>query len=167
MYCGGRRNLNYWDSVSTLAGEVAHPATVFPKALMTAVLLVVAMYLLPLLACLGVQPLDGQAWRLGYFATVAKQARPPPSACAALLCCLILPSPKSSLSKAAWPGCLSSFIAPCQPLACESKVHRSALDYACPGSESVKCHAARQPPFQAADLWGREGRWAAIGCSGG
>lgn len=73
----GCRNLNYWDSVSTLAGEVAHPATVFPKALMTAVLLVVAMYLLPLLACLGVQPLKGEAWRLGYFATVAKQVWPP------------------------------------------------------------------------------------------
>lgn len=67
------RNLNYWDSVSTLAGEVAHPAKVFPKALFAAVLLVVAMYLLPLLACLGVQPNAGEEWRLGYFATVAEQ----------------------------------------------------------------------------------------------
>jgi amino acid transporter len=72
------RNLNYWDSVSTLAGEVAHPAKVFPKALFSAVFLVVAMYLLPLLACLGVQPNAGEEWRLGYFATVADQvcARP-------------------------------------------------------------------------------------------
>jgi amino acid transporter len=59
--------------VSTLAGEVAHPAKVFPKALFSAVFLVVAMYLLPLLACLGVQPNAGEEWRLGYFATVADQ----------------------------------------------------------------------------------------------
>jgi hypothetical protein len=42
---------------------------------MTAVFLVVAMYLLPLLACLGVEPMAGDVWRLGYFATVADQVR--------------------------------------------------------------------------------------------
>lgn len=34
------RNLNYWDSVSTLAGEVAHPRRTFPRALTIAVALV-------------------------------------------------------------------------------------------------------------------------------
>ena len=34
------RNLNYWDSVSTLAGEVAHPRRTFPRALFIAVALV-------------------------------------------------------------------------------------------------------------------------------
>ena len=66
------RNLNYWDSVSTLAGEVANPHKTFPLALMLAVILVILMYLLPLLACLGVMT-DTSDWKLGFFATVARQ----------------------------------------------------------------------------------------------
>lgn len=68
-YC---RNLNYWDSVSTLAGEVANPHRTFPLALMLAVILVILMYVLPLLACLGVMT-DVADWKLGFFATVARQ----------------------------------------------------------------------------------------------
>eukprot|EP00192_Tetraselmis_astigmatica_P024508 CAMPEP_0117685310 /NCGR_PEP_ID=MMETSP0804-20121206/21661_1 /TAXON_ID=1074897 /ORGANISM="Tetraselmis astigmatica, Strain CCMP880" /LENGTH=345 /DNA_ID=CAMNT_0005496553 /DNA_START=400 /DNA_END=1437 /DNA_ORIENTATION=+ len=63
-------NLNYWDSVSTLAGEVADPGRTFPKALGGAVVLVVSMYLLPLLVGLGVTT-DASEWSLGYFAKVA------------------------------------------------------------------------------------------------
>ena len=66
------RNLNYWDSVSTLAGEVANPHKTFPLALMLAVVLVILMYLLPLLACLGVMT-ETSDWKLGFFATVARQ----------------------------------------------------------------------------------------------
>jgi amino acid transporter len=66
------RNLNYWDSVSTLAGEVANPHKTFPLALMLAVILVILMYVLPLLACLGVMT-DTSDWKLGFFATVARQ----------------------------------------------------------------------------------------------
>jgi hypothetical protein len=66
------RNLNYWDSVSTLAGEVANPHKTFPLALMLAVILVILMYVLPLLACLGVMT-DISDWKLGFFATVARQ----------------------------------------------------------------------------------------------
>lgn len=66
-------SLNYWDSVSTLAGEVSDPARTFPRALSIAVVLVISAYLLPLLIGVGVETgstsLD---WTLGYFATVAE-----------------------------------------------------------------------------------------------
>jgi len=65
-------NLNYWDSVSTLAGEVADPGRTFPRALMLAVGLVVASYLLPTLAALGVNT-DTSEWALGYYGRVAQQ----------------------------------------------------------------------------------------------
>lgn len=70
------RNLNYWDTVSTLAGEVENPAKTFPKALGMAVTLVVLAYLLPLLVGIGVASDTGD-WTLGYFAGVAKQVRNP------------------------------------------------------------------------------------------
>lgn len=60
------RNLNYWDSVSTLAGEVRDPSRTFPRAMLMAVALVVTMYLLPTLASLGVMPLDTD-WHLGFY----------------------------------------------------------------------------------------------------
>ena len=66
------RNLNYWDSVSTLAGEVPNPAKTFPKALFGAVILVVSTYALPLIVGLGVTT-DIADWKLGYFASLAKQ----------------------------------------------------------------------------------------------
>ncbi|GIL60391.1 hypothetical protein Vafri_14994 [Volvox africanus] len=65
-------NLNYWDSVSTLAGEVRDPGRTFPRALLLAVVLVVAMYLLPTVAALGVLGTTGD-WKLGYYGTVAQQ----------------------------------------------------------------------------------------------
>ncbi|EFJ45190.1 amino acid carrier 4, partial [Volvox carteri f. nagariensis] len=71
-------NLNYWDSVSTLAGEVRDPGRTFPRALLLAVVLVVAMYLLPTMAALGVPLLaDGGGWKLGYYGPVAKQVGGP------------------------------------------------------------------------------------------
>ncbi|GFR49932.1 hypothetical protein Agub_g12036, partial [Astrephomene gubernaculifera] len=66
-------NLNYWDSVSTLAGEVRDPGRTFPRALLLAVLLVVAMYLLPTAAALGVLGGGGGEWTLGYYGTVAQK----------------------------------------------------------------------------------------------
>lgn len=66
------RNLNYWDSVSTLAGEVPNPAKTFPRALFGAVLLVVVTYVVPLFVGLGVTT-DISNWKLGYFASLAKQ----------------------------------------------------------------------------------------------
>jgi hypothetical protein len=49
---------------------VEAPGRTFPRALAGAVVLVVAMYVLPLAACLGVMPAAAD-WRLGFFATVA------------------------------------------------------------------------------------------------
>jgi amino acid transporter len=65
-------NLNYWDSVSCLAGEVDRPAKTFPRAMLWAVLLVVASYLLPTMAALGVMPAAGE-WELGFYGKVAQQ----------------------------------------------------------------------------------------------
>ncbi|MEW5303965.1 MAG: hypothetical protein WDW36_006608 [Sanguina aurantia] len=66
-------NLNYWDSVSTLAGEVDNPGRTFPRAMLLGVFLVVTSYLLPLLAALGTDANVGGDWRLGYFGKVAEQ----------------------------------------------------------------------------------------------
>ena len=63
-------NLNYWDSVSTLAGEVDKPHQTFPKALLWAVLLVIVAYVVPLLAGTGALELDKSKWEDGYFADV-------------------------------------------------------------------------------------------------
>ena len=69
-------NLNYWDSVSTLAGEVSEPGKTFPRALSYALLLVYATYLLPLLVGIGVSAGSEEEisrWKEGYFASIAKE----------------------------------------------------------------------------------------------
>ena len=66
-----RRNLNYWDSVSTLAGEVSDPGKTLPRALCGALVLVISMYLLPLMVGLGITT-DASDWTLGYFSHVAE-----------------------------------------------------------------------------------------------
>lgn len=63
-------NLNYWDKVSTLAGEIEEPRKTFPKALIGAVVLVVCSYLIPLLAGTGAVQSDSSSWSDGYFAEV-------------------------------------------------------------------------------------------------
>eukprot|EP00798_Chlamydomonas_sp_ICE-L_P006811 gene6811-30783_t len=65
-------NLNYWDAVSTLAGEVENPGYTFPRAMMWAVLLVVMMYLLPSMAALGITT-DKADWTLGCYGRVAQK----------------------------------------------------------------------------------------------
>lgn len=64
-------NLNFWDSASTLAGEVEEPHKTFPKALLSAGLLTCLAYIIPLLAATGAMPLDQKNWVDGYFANVA------------------------------------------------------------------------------------------------
>ncbi|KAK7318933.1 hypothetical protein RJT34_03642 [Clitoria ternatea] len=64
-------NLNFWDSASTLAGEVEEPHKTFPKALLSAGLLTCLGYIIPLLASTGAMPLDQGSWVDGYFADVA------------------------------------------------------------------------------------------------
>merc|ERR1719444_97177 len=63
-------NLNYWDTASTVAGEVADPDKTFPRALGWAVLLVSATYVLPLAICTAALP-PGQSWGEGFFAQAA------------------------------------------------------------------------------------------------
>ncbi|XP_042000506.1 probable polyamine transporter At1g31830 isoform X1 [Salvia splendens] len=65
-------NLNYWDSISTLAGEVESPKRNLPRALFFALLLVVVGYFFPLLTSTGAIPLDRELWTDGYFSDVAK-----------------------------------------------------------------------------------------------
>ncbi|XP_024371692.1 probable polyamine transporter At3g19553 isoform X1 [Physcomitrium patens] len=64
-------NLNYWDNVSTLAGEVDKPSQTLPKALLWAVVLVTFTYIVPLLAGTGAVELDRAKWEDGYLADVA------------------------------------------------------------------------------------------------
>ncbi|KAK4266664.1 hypothetical protein QN277_027551 [Acacia crassicarpa] len=66
-------NLNFWDSASTLAGEVEKPQKTFPKALLSAGLLTCLAYIIPLLAATGAMPLDQEKWVDGYFADVAEK----------------------------------------------------------------------------------------------
>ncbi|KAK9093926.1 hypothetical protein Scep_025395 [Stephania cephalantha] len=65
-------NLNYWDSISTLAGELENPKKTLPKALFYALILVVFGYFFPLLIGTGAVPLDRDLWSDGYFSDIAK-----------------------------------------------------------------------------------------------
>ncbi|KAL9242639.1 hypothetical protein vseg_016622 [Gypsophila vaccaria] len=65
-------NLNYWDGISTLAGEVENPKKTLPKALLYALIFVVCAYFFPLLAGTGAISLHQELWEDGYFADVAK-----------------------------------------------------------------------------------------------
>jgi amino acid transporter len=63
-------NLNYWDSVSTLAGEVNNPGKTLPKALFYAVVL---GYFLPLLVGTGAIEVNRELWSDGYFSEVGEK----------------------------------------------------------------------------------------------
>ncbi|KAD3641567.1 hypothetical protein E3N88_30791 [Mikania micrantha] len=65
-------NLNFWDSISTLAGEVDNPKKTLPKALLYALILVVSGYFFPLLTGTGAVSLHRDQWTEGYFSVVAK-----------------------------------------------------------------------------------------------
>ncbi|KAH6824460.1 Amino acid permease family protein [Perilla frutescens var. hirtella] len=65
-------NLNYWDSISTLAGEVENPKKTLPQALFYALILVVLGYFFPLLTGTGAVPLHRDLWADGYFSEIAK-----------------------------------------------------------------------------------------------
>ncbi|XP_044466276.1 probable polyamine transporter At1g31830 isoform X2 [Mangifera indica] len=65
-------NLNYWDSISTLAGEVDNPKKTLPKSLFYALILVVVGYFFPLLIGTGAVPLNRELWTDGYFSDIAK-----------------------------------------------------------------------------------------------
>ncbi|KAJ6392690.1 hypothetical protein OIU77_022227 [Salix suchowensis] len=55
-------NLNFWDNVSTLAGEVDEPRKTFPMALLVAVIFTCVSYLIPLFAVTGAVSVDQSKW---------------------------------------------------------------------------------------------------------
>ncbi|KAK2978919.1 hypothetical protein RJ640_019234 [Escallonia rubra] len=65
-------NLNFWDNVSTLAGEVEKPQKTFPTALFSAVILTCFAYILPLLAVTGAVSVDQSEWESGFMANAAQ-----------------------------------------------------------------------------------------------
>lgn len=65
-------NLNFWDNVSTLAGEVENPQKIFPKALFIAVIFTCLAYIIPLMAATGAISVDQNEWQTGFMANAAE-----------------------------------------------------------------------------------------------
>lgn len=65
-------NLNFWDNVSTLAGEVEKPQKTFPLALLVSVIFTCLAYLVPLLAVIGSVSVDQSRWETGFHAEAAE-----------------------------------------------------------------------------------------------
>lgn len=65
-------NLNFWDSVSTLAGEVDRPQKTFPTGLFVAVIFTCLAYLIPLFAVTGAVSVDQSLWDAGFMADAAQ-----------------------------------------------------------------------------------------------
>ncbi|KAK2985586.1 LOW QUALITY PROTEIN: hypothetical protein RJ640_002108 [Escallonia rubra] len=65
-------NLNFWDNVSTLAGEIEKPQKTFPTALFSALILTCFAYILPLLAVTGAVSVDQSEWESGFMANAAQ-----------------------------------------------------------------------------------------------
>ena len=68
-------NLNNWDSVSTIAGEVTNARKVIPKAMFTALVITMLSYVLPLAVGTGLmsESEDLSVWDPGYFQVVANK----------------------------------------------------------------------------------------------
>lgn len=65
-------NLNFWDNVSTIAGEVDKPHKTFPLALLVAVIFTCLSYLFPLFAVIGSVTVDQSRWETGFHAEAAQ-----------------------------------------------------------------------------------------------
>ncbi|XP_027368394.1 probable polyamine transporter At3g13620 [Abrus precatorius] len=65
-------NLNFWDNVSTLAGEVDSLQKTFPLALLIAVIFTCVSYLIPLFAVIGSVSVDQREWESGFHAQAAE-----------------------------------------------------------------------------------------------
>ncbi|KAJ0858433.1 putative amino acid/polyamine transporter I [Helianthus annuus] len=65
-------NLNFWDTVSTMAGEVENPKKTFPAALFSAVILTCLAYIIPLMAVTGAVSVDQHEWESGFMAVAAQ-----------------------------------------------------------------------------------------------
>ncbi|KAL2470016.1 putative polyamine transporter [Abeliophyllum distichum] len=64
-------NLNFWDNVSTMAGEVDNPQKTFPLALLCAVIFTCLGYIIPLIAVTGAISVDQSEWEAGFMAEAA------------------------------------------------------------------------------------------------
>ncbi|CAI9116192.1 OLC1v1017279C1 [Oldenlandia corymbosa var. corymbosa] len=65
-------NLNFWDNVSTMAGEVDNPQKTFPLGLLCAVVFTCFGYIIPLLAAIGAVSVDQRKWEAGFMVDVAE-----------------------------------------------------------------------------------------------
>lgn len=65
------RNLNYWDSASSLSGEVMNPNKTIPKAYGIALVFVVFTYLIPVMTATGI--LGSMESEDGYFSHVGQK----------------------------------------------------------------------------------------------
>ncbi|KAF2314537.1 hypothetical protein GH714_027405 [Hevea brasiliensis] len=65
-------NLNFWDNVSTLAGEVDKPQKIFPLALFVAVIFTCLSYFIPLFEVIGAVSVNQSEWESGFHATAAE-----------------------------------------------------------------------------------------------
>ncbi|KAL3529704.1 hypothetical protein ACH5RR_009026, partial [Cinchona calisaya] len=65
-------NLNFWDNVSTMAGEVEKPQKTFPLALFCAVIFTCLGYIIPLVAVTGSISVDQSLWEAGFMADAAQ-----------------------------------------------------------------------------------------------
>lgn len=65
-------NLNFWDNVSTMAGEVDKPQKTFPTALLFAVILTCLAYIIPLMAVTGAVAVDQNEWDTGFMANAGE-----------------------------------------------------------------------------------------------
>ncbi|KAH7445016.1 hypothetical protein KP509_02G102300 [Ceratopteris richardii] len=66
-------NLNFWDNASTLAGEVEQPERAFPRAILSAGVLVGLSYFLPLLAGIGAYDVVRSEWVTGFYPILAER----------------------------------------------------------------------------------------------
>jgi len=66
-------NLNYWDTASTLAGEVQNPRKIFPLALLLSMLLVWLSYFMPLLVGVGMDGKNYENWHAGFLAELGRR----------------------------------------------------------------------------------------------
>ena len=69
-------NLNNWDAISTIAGEVSNPRKVIPKAMIVSLFVTTLAYLVPLAVGSGLvenpSDYDWSLWQPGYFQVVAQ-----------------------------------------------------------------------------------------------
>jgi len=70
-------NVNYWESASSFAGDVAEPSTAYPRGMLLAVGLVFVSLFLPVLVGTGASSEPYTQWTDGYFVHLASEIAGP------------------------------------------------------------------------------------------